>query len=113
MTDANTVFATYRVRPGREREFHALLERHWPTLRKLELVTDEPAVTYRGEEDGGRPYYVEIFTWRDADAPEKAHELPAVAEVWEAMGELVEARGKKPKFEFPHLRRLDVRFAAV
>ena len=100
----DTVIATYRVRPDREAAFRRLLASHHPTLLSLGLVTPEPPVVYRGE----GPTFYEVFTWKDADAPGIAHETPAVARVWEAMGTMVEERGGKPKWEFPHVERLDL-----
>lgn len=108
-----TVVATYRVQAAREAEFLELLRRHWPTLRALDLVTDDPPTVYRGEEEEGGPIVFEIFTWKDGRAPETAHHTPQVARIWEAMGTLVEERGGKPKFEFPHVRRVPIAFEAV
>lgn len=108
----NTVVATYRVRAGKEAAFLELLARHFPTLRRLGLVTADPPVVYRGAEDDGRPIVFEIFTWRDAAAVQTAHESPAVMEIWEAMGALVEERDGKPMFEFPHVERVQVAYPA-
>jgi hypothetical protein len=110
-TEPPTVIATYRVAPGREDEFVALLERHYPTLKSVGLVTDAPPVVYRNVDEKGRSTYFEIFEWKDADAPDTAHHLPEVMAVWEAMGTLAEDRDGRPKFEFPHVERLPLSFA--
>lgn len=102
-----TVIAIYRVRADREKEFMALVRRHYPTLSRLGLVTADKPVVYRGEEDGG-PILFEIFTWKDGKAPDTAHELPEVMQIWEAMGAMVEERDGRPKFEFPHVSRIDL-----
>lgn len=87
----------YRVRPGQEAEMEALLAKHWPTLHRAGLVTDEPAVCYRGlpsgkpdDAHGARGTYVEIFTWKTARSPEAAHQTPEVMAVWEPMGAICE-----------------------
>lgn len=105
-----TVICTYRVRAGAEREFVALLERHWPSLKQLGLVTDEPSRIYQGVDETKGPYFVEIFSWKNGEAPQRAHELPEVMAVWEPMGALTEARGGRPPMEFPHVKPLRMSF---
>ena len=97
-----TVIATYRVKPGCEAEFVALLERHWPTLRRLDLVTEEPPRAYAGRDPAGKPYFVEIFVWRDREAVAAAHEHPDVAAIWNPMGELCAS------MDFPHVQPLEL-----
>jgi len=98
-----TVVCLYRVAPGREADFEALLERHWPALHGLDLVTDDPPRHYRGTEQDGRPLFVEMFEWKDEDAAIAAHEHPEVMAIWEPMDQLCEARDGKPNMEFPHV----------
>ncbi len=101
------VICQYRVKRGNEQEFEKLLKNHWPTLRKLELVTDEPSQHFKGEEqDNGEPIYFEIFDWLDG-AMDRAHEHPEVMAVWEPMDQLCETRGGKPNMEFPHVAALN------
>lgn len=94
---ATHVLCRYRVRPGSEAAFLALLERHWPALRAAGLVTDTPARAWRHRSEDGATTYFELFEWRDAAAPATAHELPEVMAVWEPMGALCES------MEFPHV----------
>jgi hypothetical protein len=108
MADAPTVICIYRVTPGREGEFTGLLQRHWPALRALELVTDDPPTHYRGEEQDGRPLFVEIFHWKSETSHETAHEHPEVMAIWEPMDKLTEARNGKPNMEFPHVRPISI-----
>ena len=106
-----TVIAIYRVRADKEDEFLALMRKHHPTLHRLGLVTDEQPIVYRGaEKSGGAPIVFEIFTWKSEQASDTAHELAEVMQIWEAMGTMVEERDGRPKFEFPHVRRLDLAF---
>ena len=69
MSDPETVVAIYRVRESELDPFMQLLTEHWPTLRRLDLATDEPPTVYRGKEDDGGPIVFEIFTWATAEAP--------------------------------------------
>jgi len=101
-----TVICHYRVRPGKEPDFRTLLQRHWPTLRQLDVVTDEPAVAYQGVDEKGRPFFVEIFHWKNAAALERAHQHPDVLAVWEPMDQLCEPRDGRPNMEFPHVERV-------
>jgi hypothetical protein len=108
MSSPEIVICTYRVRRGREAEFERLLARHWPTLRSLHLVTDQPPQHFRGAEPDGAPVFVEIFGWRNAEAPSLAHQHPEVMAIWEPMDTLTEARGGRPNLEFPHYRLLSI-----
>ena len=77
----------YWVKPEKESEFRQLLSRHWPLFEALGLVADRPPhLILRGQSRDGRLFYVETFPWKDADAVQRAHELPEVAAVWEPMG---------------------------
>lgn len=110
--ERTTVVATYRVRPGALEEFLRLLREHHPLLTRLGLVTQAEPRIYVGEEEGGAPIVFEIFTWKDAASPDGAHASPEVMEMWSAMEKLVERRGGKPMWEFPHVDAIEIRRAA-
>ena len=100
------VICHYRVAKGNESKFEELLRAHWPTLRRLGLVTETPSQHFKGaEQDNGQPIYFEIFDWMDG-AAERAHEHPEVMAIWEPMDQLCEVRGGKPNMEFPHVQIL-------
>ncbi|NUR63550.1 MAG: hypothetical protein HOV87_33550 [Catenulispora sp.] len=99
---------TYQVRPDAEEEFKALLAGHWPVLRRLEFVTDEPPVVLRSSSEP--PVYVEIMTW-EAGGMRPAHEHPDVIPIWERMKTLVEEREEHhnvPGMSFPFYHRLEL-----
>ena len=82
---------TYRPKQGKEGELLALVQKHWPVLQGLGLVTEEPPQVYRAtDKRSGQVYFIEIFSWRDAKAPETAHQTPEVMAVWETMGPVLE-----------------------
>lgn len=108
MSQPRRVIAIYRVQKDKETAFLQLLEKHHPALHGVGLVTDEPPTVYRHADDDGRPTFYEIFDWVNAEAPQRAHELPEVMAVWEPMGALVEERDGRPKFEFPHVDTVDL-----
>ncbi len=102
------MICTFLVRAGCTDAFDDLLRGHWPTLRRLELVTDRPEQRYRGIDVDGEPVVVSIFEWVDAEAVARAHEHPDVAEIWEAMEPLCESRRGRPSMEFPHFEPVPV-----
>ncbi len=80
------VFALYRPHPGKDADLRRLIAQHLPVLRRLELVTERPALLVRAQ-DGT---YVEVFEWRSEESAELAHEHPEVAAVWERMAEVAD-----------------------
>jgi hypothetical protein len=107
-TTPQVAICTYRIKKGQEEQFVSLLRRHWPTLRDLELAQDTPSRIFRGADESGGAFFVEILTWRDADMPKRAHELPAVMAIWEPMGQCCEARLGRPAMEFPLVQALSL-----
>lgn len=102
----NTAICTYRIKKGKEAAFLRLLSRHWPTLRRLGLVTAEKPLTYRGRDEGKGTVILDIFTWKSAKAVDIAHRHPEVMALWERMDPLTEERMGRPKWEFPHYEPL-------
>ena len=93
------VIAMNRPHEGKDAELRNLIREHVPTLRRLELITDRPALLVRAR-DGT---YLEIFEWRQVGV---AHDHPEVARIWEAM-ELVAdfatlSSLEEARMSFPH-----------
>ena len=84
------MLCTYRIKDGQETDFLQLLEKHWPMLRSVGLATNDPAQVFRSKDKEGKTVFVELFSWKDADAPDVAHQTPEVMSVWEPMGALAE-----------------------
>jgi hypothetical protein len=109
MTEPVTSLNQYRVKDGLVDEFLEIIDRHWVTLRELDLVTDRPVDVFVGSErTAPGPLVVELFEWADADASARAHQHPRVSGLWEAMGPLTEGRGDRGPFEFASLQRRSV-----
>lgn len=102
------VICTYQVKKNCEVEFESLLQRHEPTLRKAELVTDEAFQVFKSINKEGEATYTEIFTWVDKKASGEAHDLPEISAIWEPMGRLVEDRKGQPKWNFIHCDKVDL-----
>ncbi len=86
-----TVVITFRAKLGAEAELERVIARHWATARAMNLVRDTPHVTVRGAEGDGKTYFLDIFSWRDANVPDAAP--PEIRRIWDDMNGLVESRG--------------------
>ena len=101
-TRPEVVFALYKPLEGKDEELRRIIAQHLPVLRRLELITDRPAILARSKNGT----YIEIFEWRTAESAGLAHHHPEVAKVWEAMGAvcdmpLLESL-EEVKERFPH-----------
>jgi len=112
-TKPEIVICTYRIKRGHDARFLRLLSRHWPTLRSKGLVTGRPSLVYRGKDESGKSFFIEIFTWKTGKAAGDAHHTPEVMRVWEAMGVHMEERLRRPAMEFPHVEAVEMSFAKV
>ena len=85
-----SMLVIYRVKKDKEQEFLPLLQKHWPTLNQLGLVTSEKPTFSRGMGKDGKLSYIETFQWKDKNAPSIAHQTPEVMQIWEPMGPMIE-----------------------
>jgi hypothetical protein len=107
MSEPITSINRYRVKADRVDEFLDVVDRHWTTLRDIELVTDrEPEVYIGHERETDGPLVVEVFDWVDPDASRRAHTHPRVSEMWEAMGPRCESRNGAVSMDFVNARRV-------
>ncbi len=106
MSKPAIVFALYRPNPGKGAELQKLVERHYPVLRKYELVTDRLPVICRAQ-DGT---IIEVFEWVSDTAHKRVHEHPEIAAIWEGMAQLGDMPSldtlKEAKLTFPHFEPL-------
>jgi hypothetical protein len=92
-----TVMVTYHAKAGSETALANAIARQWATANRLKLVLETPHTLVRGDEQG-KAYFVEVFTWRDANTPDAP---PAVIQnIWAEMNQLVESRGGRPGIDF-------------
>jgi hypothetical protein len=101
---SNVVMAVYRPREGKDEDLRGLIARHVPTLRRLALITDRPALLLQAS-DGT---YVEIFEWSSETTTRSAHDQPEIAEIWDAMEKVADFVGldslPEARRPFPHFR---------
>ena len=101
MSQPINMLCLYRVKPGKEEAFKPLLQQHWTILKSAGLATDDPAKLLLGSTKEGKLTYIEMFQWKNYEAPGLAHQSPEVMALWEPMGELVD------DMEFLALRPVD------
>lgn len=102
-----TVYTTFRVIPGKEEEFAKVLAKAWPTYHRLGMVLDRPHLVLRGEDEGGKPYFIEILTWKDHDAPD--HAPAEVQAIWDQMNALCEKRDGHRRIEFYEVKIVEAK----
>jgi hypothetical protein len=89
-SETETVLLTYQVQSGKEGDVAKILKADWAALQKYRLVQEKPHLVLRGEDDAGKTYFVEIFTWKSADA---ADHVPAeIGALWDQLQKLCETR---------------------
>lgn len=88
MSKPQPVICVYRVKKGKEGEFEKILRMHAPTLKQVGLLADQDASCYQGTNQSGEPTFVEMFTWKNQEAADIAHQTPEVMQLWEPMGDL-------------------------
>jgi hypothetical protein len=97
-----TVMVTLRPKAGAEDALAQVIDRHYETARTLHLLRDDmPHLTLRGVDDTGKPYFLEVFTWRDGSVPDSAPQ--EIQAIWKEMNDLVESRLGRRGLEFTEM----------
>ena len=95
-----TVHVAYHVQQGKLDVFLEAVADQYSACRRLGLVLASPHLVLTGKEDGGKPVVIEVFTWRDGDAPDSvAEKYPQILAIWNRFNALVEKRGGKQGIE--------------
>ena len=92
-----TVMVTYHAKVGSEAALANAIAKQWAAANRQKLVLETPHTLVRGDEQG-KTYFVEIFTWRDANIPDAPP--AAIQNIWAEMSQLVESRGARPSIDF-------------
>lgn len=61
-----------------------------------------PHILLEAKDDAGRPYFIDVLTWRNHDIPD--HVPPAVREIWNQMESLCETRNGKRGITFDEMQ---------
>jgi hypothetical protein len=76
----------YRPKKDQTEQLLDLVKKHGPALEATGLIVDGPPIVYRAtNKRTGEVSFIEMFSWRDEEAPTLAHQMPEVMAVWEPM----------------------------
>jgi hypothetical protein len=70
------------------------------------MMTDHESPLFQGQDESGKPFFVEILHWKSAEGHKLAEQNPEVLRIWEGMGKLVERRLGRPAMEFPFVEEI-------
>lgn len=101
-----TIHSVAHVKPGHESEYERLTAQTWALYIHMGLVLDHPHVVLRGADEQGRPYFVEVFTWKSPDIPD--HAPPEVKAMWKQLEQACEPRDGRPGIDFDAVTPLDL-----
>jgi len=88
--DTETVYVVARVKEGKGDEYPKVTEQAWAVALEHRLVVPKSHMLFRGTDEAGKTYFVEILTWKSHAAPDHA---PAdLRAIWAQMQEVCEAR---------------------
>jgi hypothetical protein len=93
-----TIHSVAHVKPGHEAEYAKLSQKAWTIYKQLGLVLNTPHVVLRGTDEKGRAYFVEVFTWKNADIPD--HAPVEVKTIWRQLEGACELRDGRPGIDF-------------
>jgi hypothetical protein len=101
-----TIHSVAHVKAGHEAEYAQLSEKAWALYKRLGLVLDRPHVVLRGSDEKGRPYFVEVFSWRSSDIPD--HAPAEVKAVWQQLEAACEVREGRPGIDFSEVTAIQI-----
>jgi hypothetical protein len=101
-----TIHSVFHVKAGHEAEYAQLSGKAWALYQRLGLVLDKPHIVLRGSDEKGRPYFVEIFTWKSSDIPE--HVPADVKAIWQQLEAVCEPRDGRRGIDFAEVAPLQL-----
>lgn len=102
-----TVYGIAHVRKGSEEQFRLLEKESWDIYVRLELVKPSLHVVLQGLEDGDKPFFLVVFTWKDSEVPD--HAPKEVQDLWAKMRELCEKRHGEPAISITEMQIIEPR----
>jgi hypothetical protein len=104
--ETETVHTIAHIKAGHEAEYARLSAQTWSTYTRLGLVLPHPHIVLRGSDEKGRPYFIEVFTWKSPDIPD--HAPPQVRALWNQLEQQCEPRDGRPGIDFETVTVVDV-----
>jgi hypothetical protein len=102
-----TIYSIAHVKSGMETRYAELSAKTWAIYRRLDLVLPAPHIVLRGVDSQNLPYFVEIFTWRNAEIPD--HAPAEVRAVWQELENACEKRNGRPGIDFSEVTAIAVK----
>jgi hypothetical protein len=102
-----TIYSIAHVKNGMENRYAELSAKTWAIYRRLDLVLPAPHIVLRGVDSQNLPYFVEIFTWRNAEIPD--HAPAEVRAVWRELENACEKRNGRPGIDFTEVTAIAVK----
>src|ERR1700759_3491834 len=85
-TAPETVHSLFQVKVGKEADFVHVYSQAWAAYKRFGMVIETPHVLLEAKDGGGKPYFVEVLTWKNHDIPD--HVPAQVREIWNQMESL-------------------------
>ena len=92
-----TIVSISRPKAGKEAELLAAIRETHAVYERLQAVSGLYTL-YRGGDEAGGVYFIEIFTWRSGDIPDNAP--PEIRAAWTKLQSLVDNRNGRAGIEF-------------
>ena len=97
-----TVHSLFQVKAGKEADFVRVSSQAWAAYKRLGMVIETPHVLLEAKDSAGKPYFIEVLTWKRHDIPD--HVPPEVREIWNQMENLCEPRNGKRGISFDEMQ---------
>jgi hypothetical protein len=97
-----TVHSLFQVKAGKEADFVRVYSQAWAAYKRLGMVVETPHILLEAKDDAGKPYFIEVLTWKNHDIPD--HVPPEVREIWNQMESLCEPRNGKRGIAFDEVQ---------
>jgi hypothetical protein len=101
-----TIYSIAHVKSGMETRYAELSAKTWAIYRRLDLALPAPHIVLRGVDSQNLPYFVEIFTWKNAEIPD--HAPAEVRAVWQELENACEKRNGRPGVDFTEVTAIAV-----
>ena len=100
-TKPETVHSLFQVKAGKEADFVRVYSQAWDAYKRLGMVIETSHVLLEAKDDGGKPYFIDVLTWKNHDIPD--HVPPEVRKIWNQMESLCETRNGKRGITFDEM----------
>ncbi len=97
-----TVHSLFQVKTGKQADFVRVYRQAWDVYKRLGMVIETPHVLLEGKDEAGKPYFIDVLTWKNHDIPD--HVSLEVRAIWNQMESLCEMRNGKRGITFDEMQ---------